>query len=173
MKQQNEKTEISTLTALNEYLKQLNSSVRIGPEDFDPDEPTTAQLDKAVAASKKVVNGKVTKGELVGDLKTQLAQKPPPAKDPLQARREAAKRVPVYDGEYYGGTAAEPHVHVYGSEFHLKLGAERVNIYVDNKLRQGALTEARTKLSTHALKNVLNPAIDRALLDCKLELDTY
>ncbi|HEY1369794.1 MAG TPA: hypothetical protein VGF23_21885 [Gaiellaceae bacterium] len=171
MKQQNEKNEINTLDELNKYVKQLNKSFQIITEDFDP-EPTTAQLDKAVAASKKVVSGAVGKAELVGELKTQLAQKPPPTKDPLQARKDAAWRV-FKQGEYIGGAANQPHVHLLGNEFHLKLGSDRYNIYQQNKLRQSDLKDARTALSKHALKDTLNPAIDRALLECNLTLDTY
>jgi hypothetical protein len=171
MKQQNEKTEINTLDELNSYVKALTKSFRITTEDFDP-EPTTAQLDKAVAASKKVVSGTVSKGELVGELKTQLAQKPAPTKDPLQLRKEAAWNV-FKQGEYIGGAANQPHVHLLGNEFHLKLGNDRYNIYQQNKLRPDALKDARTALSQHALKTTLNPAIDRAMLECNLTLDTY
>ncbi len=35
MKEQNKKTVIDTLTALNQYLKQLNLSFRIGLDDFE------------------------------------------------------------------------------------------------------------------------------------------
>jgi hypothetical protein len=65
MKQKDGRTQIRTVTALNNYLKQLNLTFRIGPEDFEDEEPKPAQLDEAVAASPKIVNGQVTKKDLV------------------------------------------------------------------------------------------------------------
>ena len=65
-------------------------------------------------------------------------------------------------------------MHSYGSEFHVKVGADdRKNIYVNSTLRAEVLNEARRILSTHPRGAVLNAAIDRALLENKLELDTY
>src|SRR5262245_16965069 len=134
MKQQNKTTDISTVTELNNYLKQLNSSVRIGLEDFEDEDPRPAQLDAAVAASTMVVSGSVSRGALVGELKTQLARRTPPAKTPEQLRKEAAWAAPK-SGEYIGGGANQPHVHIVSNnEFHLKLGDDRFNIYANATL---------------------------------------
>ncbi len=117
----------------------------------------------------------MTKKDLVGDLKVSLAavQKPKQAEDPLEVRKKKAWQVPKSQDGYIGGAANEPHVHTYGADFHVKIGADRKNIVANGKLSAGVLKDARLALTEHARGNVLNAAIDRALLERKFDLDTY
>jgi Domain of unknown function (DUF4157) len=178
MKQKDGKTVINTLTALNAYLKQLNLAFRLGTDNFE-EEPTGEALDQAIAASSMVVNSSTTRNQLVAELTTQLTagRVKKPAKDPLAARKEAAKKCPTYKaskGSYYGGAANELHVHDVGGDIHVKVGADdRKNIYVNGKLRKDVLKESRIAISSHPLAATLNAAIDKALLAYGLDLDTY
>jgi hypothetical protein len=94
--------------------------------------------------------------------------------DPLAIRKEAAKKVRTWEGQYYGGPANALHVHDIGGDIHVKVGADdRKNIYVNSKLRKDALKEARIAIGSHPLADTLNAAIDKALLIYGLDLDTY
>jgi hypothetical protein len=67
------------------------------------------------------------------------------------------------NGEYLGGNENEPHVHVYGGGFHLKLGSDRYNIVQGGKLYEGKLQEAHAALKSHPLKTTLAPFVAAAL----------
>ena len=132
-----------------------------------------------IAASSMAINSKSTRAQLVAELTTRLAagKVKKPAKDPLAARKEAAKKCPTYPaskGSYYGGTANELHVHDVGGDIHVKVGADdRKNIYVNSKLRTDVLKESRVIISSHPRAATLNAALDKALLAYGLDLDTY
>ena len=64
--------------------------------------------------------------------------------------------------EYYGGSAGQPHVHVYAGGCHLKLGAKRFNLVVDGK-RHSAIDGAHAALMNHAKKDELAPWVAAAL----------
>ena len=63
---------------------------------------------------------------------------------------------------YYGGAADEPHVHVYASGAHLKLGKHRYNLVQDGK-KYSSVAAAYEALDEHALGDTLRPWVDAAL----------
>lgn len=67
------------------------------------------------------------------------------------------------NAEYLGGTENEPHVHIYGGGFHLKLGSKRFDIVQNGKLYAEPMTRAHDELKGHALKDKLGPCVAAAL----------
>jgi len=176
MKTKDGKKAITTLTDLNKYLKEQNKGFEINAERDFEDEPSPSQLNAAIAASPQRVDGPLTHHKLVEILTGELTKgkAPKAAMDPLAIRKEAAKKVRTWEGQYYGGPANALHVHDIGGDIHVKVGADdRKNIYVNSKLRKDALKEARIAIGSHPLADTLNAAIDKALLIYGLDLDTY
>lgn len=64
---------------------------------------------------------------------------------------------------YYGGSAKEPHVHVYASGCHLKLGSHRFNLVQNDKAYVSAIADAYLALRQHPLHDTLRPWMDAAL----------
>jgi hypothetical protein len=64
---------------------------------------------------------------------------------------------------YYGGGANEPHVHVYASGAHLKLGKHRYNLVQGGKRYEASIKDAYEALDTHAMGTTLRPWVDAAL----------
>lgn len=103
----------------------------------------------------------------VGDdkaTKIDLTIEPEPKLDiakecPLFAKAKGAKA----NKEYLGGGEDEPHVHVYGGGFHLKLGNKRFNIVQKGVLYEEQLKDAHAALKSHALKDTLAPFVAAAL----------
>lgn len=96
--------------------------------------------------------------------KIELTIEPEPVFDiakecPLFAKPGSAKA----NGEYLGGAENEPHVHVYGRGFHLKLGRDRYNIVQNGTLYESATKDAHEALKHHALKNTLAPFVAASL----------
>ena len=65
---------------------------------------------------------------------------------------------------YYGGGANQPHVHVYASGAHLKLGKDRYNLVQDGTKYDGKVVEAYEALKGHGLGATLKPWVDAALV---------
>ena len=66
--------------------------------------------------------------------------------------------------EYYGGTAKQPHVHVYPGGCHLKLGGDRYNLVQNGVIYKGKIADAYEALRAHALHDTLRPWMDAALV---------
>ena len=175
------KANLANLTELNAHLKALQSKVVIGASDFEDESPTAAAIDKAIAASSMTVTKALTKKAIVSEINTRLANQVAQAKKPQpkgpSPRILAAQACPTINGakgQYYGGGDNELHVHDVGGAAHLKgPGGARKNFISDSKLRAGSLREARLMLVGHAHADILNAAIDKALLAYGYPLDNY
>jgi len=174
--------QVTTLDEVNVLVRQF--SIKGGAIDaeaielqgrFD-DTPALKAINEAIATSSFAITGKATRQGLIGEIVNRLKN---PAKvveeDPQAGRRQAAKDCPSHaKGEYYGGTAKQPHVHNYGKTSHLKLGeGERYDFVVGGVVDDAQLKLAREALSYHAWGYTLNAAVDKALIDHKQDLDEY
>lgn len=84
------------------------------------------------------------------------SQKPEMVKLPVQKIKSSSEA-------YYGGTAKQPHVHVYAKGCHLKLGTHRYNLVQNNTKYASAIADAYLALRPHALHDTLRPWVDAAL----------
>lgn len=97
----------------------------------------------------------------------------PPHKKKLVGAADAKKPVMVAlpkkeikqtKNKYYGGADDEPHIHVYPSGCHLKLGKHRYNLVQDSQIYKGKIAEGYEALRIHALHDTLRPWMDAALV---------
>lgn len=170
---------VTDLVALNRVLGLLafvGAPIALG--DF-PGE-SAGDLDTAIAESDLWLYQGQDRAELVDEITRSLVKVKAEAATrwalEVATRTAAAKacRPEGKAGEYYGGKANEPHVHMYGKRFHLKLGeGQRFNIVADDGFRPVELRDARAALAGHPLRDRLNAAVDKALLECGESLDKY
>ncbi len=84
------------------------------------------------------------------------------SKQPLMVEK-VAKVLKNDKDNYYGGTAKQPHVHVYPGGAHLKLGAKRFNLVQNGVKYASTITAAYGAMDEHPLGDDLRPWVDAVL----------
>lgn len=151
--------ELVKLAVMNALLKRMDAIKGGMNEKAMTDLPNNYVGKHEVYISWKTSTGAETKSA-----KIDLTISPEPVFDIAKECPDfAAGSQSTQNGEYWGGLANQPHVHVIGGGVHLKLGNDRYNLVQDNKVYVEGIKKAYEALRSHGLKDRLIPYVRGAL----------